>query len=536
MNTTKQSPPPDPRACSDRAGADRLASQIDDAASAVVCDFAAEHLRVSLGALTARGLAVAGWAAQRTVPPLAMLLSNTSSCAAVLLGCLTAGIPVVSLPLPRGNEAGDQYLRFLRTAVRSTGADTVLLDSALAVMAGDQLGVDIVSYETVLGSNTGPGGADWPGFALTQFTSGSTSEPTAVRLTAAQLLANIDAVLSVLGPNGSESVCSWLPLSHDMGLIGMFFGACLGAGPGRAARVTLTLLRPEDFLRAPSSWLTLCSERGATITAAPDFAYAYTARRVSPVGLDLSSLRIAITGAERVSVETLTAFTDRFTPAGFRDRAFSPAYGMAEVGVAASLTPPSERWHHTVRAGMTAVSCGPPLPHYAVTVDSTGADHGIGELLIAGPSVHDAGPDEVRVDGLMHTGDVGFVDAGEVFVLGRSDEVISVRGRKLYPQDIEAAAGSVVGVRSGRVAAVGDGDAGFRVILEAADDHDLGASRALAIAVRGAVNNATGAVASQVHIVPRGSLPLTASGKLRRHALATMAQRPEFPSLPGSLV
>lgn len=378
-----------------------------------------------------------------------------------------------------------------------------------------------------------------------QFTSGSTSVPKGVVLSHACLDANVRALG---GPSGlactAEDVgVSWLPLFHDMGLVGMALGSMFHG-------VSSTLLAPRLFLRRPATWLTTISERRGTISFAPNFAYAYCTRRVRDrdiEGVDLSSWRVAGCGAEPIQGEALRAFARRFEPYGFRASAFLSCYGMAEHtlavtfpalgdGLTIDTVRASDLTEHNVatpageqRSGTVSfVACGRPFPgHELLIVDEAGrgvAERTVGEILLRGPSVmkgYERLDDLTRstlAHGWLHTGDLGYLSGGSLYVCGRKKDLIVVSGKNYYPQDVEWAASEVEGVRQGGVVAFGmnafaGGKERVVLIVESRKGVNVeGLERRL----RHAVMSCVGLRVDEIVIVPAGTLPKTSSGKVQR--------------------
>ena len=388
--------------------------------------------------------------------------------------------------------------------------------------------------------------------ALLQLTSGSTAAPKAVRITHRNLWSNIDAMAAVadLDP-GSDVMVSWLPLFHDMGMVGFLtLPMCRG--------IELVAARPSDFLGSPLMWLQLISRYRGTVTAAPNFAYALAARALARAeGLELSSLRFALNGAEPIDVDAVRAFLAAGARFGLRPTAVVPAYGMAEATLAVSFHPwgtplavdtvdaaALEERGRALPAGEEAARAavrempllGPPLPGIEVVArrsdGSRCAEREVGTLVLRGESITDeyvtaAGPRSTRdADGWLDTGDLGYLTGGSVVVCGRAKDVIIMGGRNIYPTDIERAAQAVAGVRAGNAAAVRI-DAGarretFAVVVESKQAADPAENARIAAGVRGAVAADVGVSPFTVLVVPPGTLPKTPSGKIRRAAAATL--------------
>ncbi|HMF97568.1 MAG TPA: fatty acyl-AMP ligase [Vicinamibacterales bacterium] len=399
-----------------------------------------------------------------------------------------------------------------------------------------------------------PNDAPSPGdIAFVQYTSGSTSMPKGVALTHANLAANIDAFA---GPSGvavdaDDVAVSWLPLNHDMGLVGMVLGALY-------TRRSCVLLTPQTFVKRPAEWLRAVTRHRGTISFAPSFAYDLCVRRVKDLaGLDLSSWRVAGCGAEPVHPAALAAFAEKFAPVGFRSTSFLPCYGLAEHVLAATF-PPRDRGVRIecVAANELAdrrvavdaddsggpstalVSCGSVLPgHQLVVADEHGTalpERHVGEIRLAGPSVmvgyykQGALTDEVIRDGWLRTGDLGYLSRGELFVCGRVRDLIIVHGRKYHPQDLEWAVDDVSGVRRGRVVAFGvESDGADRVVIVAEAGGTV-ASGLLVEEIRKRIGDLFGLYVDEVAVVPSGTVGRTTSGKVQRAATKERYVRGEW--------
>ena len=395
-------------------------------------------------------------------------------------------------------------------------------------------------------------GAPGPGpgaVAFLQYTSGSTRAPKGVRVTHRNLLANLALMHGAFGVEGGTGV-SWLPPYHDMGLIA---GNLLPVYSGMHA----VLMAPLTFLQRPLTWLQAMSKYRAEICGAPNFAYDLAVRRAKPddiAALDLSRWRIAVCGAEPINPETLRSFARTFAPAGFSPRALFPSYGLAEATLLVTGPAPGAgmntlrvdkeallggRAVPTRGAGSTeVVSCGTPLAPAGVTIlePSEGralADGLVGEIVVSGPCVADgyhrsASADDQRAFArdVVRTGDLGFMHAGELYVVGRIKEVLIVRGRKYHPHDLEATlVERVEGIAPGRVLVGGWEDEGEpRPVVMVEPMAALGEveSAALMREVQATIRRDHG-ISIEVALLERGGLPKTSSGKLRRlEAIASL--------------
>jgi fatty-acyl-CoA synthase len=389
-----------------------------------------------------------------------------------------------------------------------------------------------------------------------QYTSGSTTSPRGVMVTHANLMANI---VTFLGPHGLDGgpgdvAVSWLPLYHDMGLIGFILGPLVYIGPA-------VILPTTSFARDPRVWLKAIDKYRGTISYAPNFAYAQVLKRLRDQdleSLDLSCWRVAGCGAEPIHAPTLLSFAERLAPAGFRAEAFMPSYGLAESTLAVSIYPHDALLRidridaETLKLGRAhpaaenngkasdLVSCGPPLPDHQVAIVNddwmTLPEREVGEIVVKGPSVakgYFRNPEATAAtwrDGWLRTGDLGYLADGELFVCGRSKELIIIRGANYYPQDIELTVRDLPGVKRGNVAAfsVNEGAEERLVILAEADPREGDALRQ-AIATR--IREATGLDVHRIALVPAGTLLRTTSGKLQRRKMKQLYEQGEAPSI-----
>ena len=360
--------------------------------------------------------------------------------------------------------------------------------------------------------------------ALIQYTSGSTGDPKGVLLTHANLLANIRAIGEAIDIRPDDVGVSWLPLYHDMGLIGAWLGALYFGIP-------IAILSPLAFLARPARWLWALHAHRGTVSPAPNFAYDLCVRKVADDeirGLDLSSWRLAFNGSEPVSAETIERFTRRFAPYGFRPEAMCPTYGLAEASVGLTVAPPGRR----PRVDGRVVSCGRPLPGHEIRiVDAAGRpvpERAEGRIEFRGPSVtrgYFRNPEATRTtfrEGWCDSGDLGYWADGELFVTGRRKDIIIKAGRNLHPQEIEELVGDVPGVRKGCVAAFGVADPaiGTERLVVAAESRETGpeARERLRGRIVERVLAAVGVPPDSVVVCAPHSVLKTPSGKVRRAA------------------
>jgi acyl-CoA synthetase (AMP-forming)/AMP-acid ligase II len=455
----------------------------------------------------------------------AAVLTNTRACVTALIGAWRAGCTLASLPLPARGMSPEGYADQLNRFCTAAGAQSLLVDAQHAEML-DGVSLPMRTFDEL--ESGGPRTSSAGSGALVQFTSGSVGTPKGIYLTLEAVGANCLAIIDALAPGPGDSLCSWLPLSHDMGLIGQLLSS-LSAGASRFGHHCLTLMKPETFMANPRSWLRTCSEKGATLTVVPNFALDLAVRTSRRLGaLDLSRLRSIIVGSESVRAETLERFGETFEPAGFRPMAFCPAYGLAEATVAVTIVLPHEPWRSIAQpndptfpdaTGRPLVSTGAPVQRVDVRV---AADDGeVGPIEFRSPSQlsrYIGAELSLTDDGYFTTGDIGLMDDGELFVIGRGDEAIVVAGRNVFPDDIESAV-QHESIRPGCIAAVAAPDGGLAVVAEPKGVMSVAELETACRGIRTATASQTGWSPATVAFVPRGSLPKTPSGKLRRLAI-----------------
>ncbi|HET6411715.1 MAG TPA: AMP-binding protein [Anaeromyxobacter sp.] len=376
---------------------------------------------------------------------------------------------------------------------------------------------------------------------LVQFSSGSTVDPKPVALTHAALRTMADALVCETRPDrSSDALVSWLPLYHDMGLVGCLLGAATYPGP-------LVLIAPEHFLARPALWPRAIARHRGTISAAPAFAYAYVADRVRPAdleGLSLSSWRLALNGAEPISGEAMRRFAFRLAPQGFDPGALVPVYGLSEATLAVTFSrpgrPPMGRHVDPVRLARDGevvpgdrevISVGSPVPGAEVALrDDEGAELGegrLGRIWVRGPALmrgylgDAAATERTLKGGWLDTGDLGFVIGGELYVHGRVKDIVVIRGANRSAGEFEEPLAAVPGLRPGCAVAVGSSEGGegeaLLILAERARGIPAGEGDvALLSEVRRVVLEATGVEPRVVHLLEPGTLPRTSSGKLRR--------------------
>ncbi|MBV9949187.1 MAG: fatty acyl-AMP ligase, partial [Myxococcales bacterium] len=495
------------------------------------------------------------------------------------LGAIRAGaIPVPIYP-PMALGQLQAYLDNTRHIVAKSGARVLVTTAPIKRLLGTVQAAcpaleQVVAIEGIRES-TEPLKAERIGLddvALLQFTSGSTSRPKGVALTHANVAANVRCIMvDGLRVTPEDIGVSWLPLYHDMGLIGFVLAPLYN-------RVPVVHLPALLFLKRPITWFQAMSRHGGTTAYAPNFAYALCVKRIRPTelqGIDLSKWRIAGCGAEPIRPETLEAFAEAFAPVGFRREALLPSYGMAESTLAVTFSEletgmrtigvdgPSlwETGRATIvpeddERAVRLVSCGREFPEHRIRIfspeDATSEapleERAVGEVRIAGPSVmHGYWEDTERTresfaGPYLRTGDLGFVHEGRLYICGRLKEVVIVNGRNYYPQDMEWEAGKVSGVRKGNVVAFGARDPSGverdreRVVLafEVQDTDRLAQSSSLVGEVRKAVQEGMGLTLDDVVALPPGALPKTSSGKLQRNRTRELYETGELMGRPAA--
>ncbi len=383
--------------------------------------------------------------------------------------------------------------------------------------------------------------------AFLQYTSGSTGDPKGVILTHANLLANIRVDGEAIQADGNDVFVSWLPLYHDMGLIGAWLGSLYHTP-------LLVIMSPLAFLTRPQRWLWAIHRHRGTLSAAPNFAYELCLHRIDDPelkGLDLSSWRIAFNGAEPVSPATVQGFCKRFGPYGLRPESLSPVYGLAECSVGLTF-PPLHRGplidrvqrEPLLRAGralpardsdskaLRLVACGKPLAGHEIRVVDPGdrelPERQEGRLEFRGPSATSGyfrNPEDTRR--LFHgdwldTGDRAYIAGGDLYITGRTKDIIIRAGRNIYPQELEQAVGEIPGIRKGLVAAFGstDPDSGTErlVVLAETRKKDPDELEALRTQINAVAVDLVGTPPDDVVLAPPNTVLKTSSGKIRRAA------------------
>jgi fatty-acyl-CoA synthase len=495
---------------------------------------------------------------------LAIILPENDDFLFTFFGALRAGIIPVPIYPPTGLGQVKGYLESTRHVVARSGARALVTTPAIQRLLGG-VEASCPALERMLSIHEVQAAREelYPvkiapeDIALLQFTSGSVARPKGVMVSHASLMANVEGINRQGLRVGPEDVAvSWLPLYHDMGLIGFVVAPLV-------ERVPVILLPPLSFLRRPAVWLRAISRHRGTISYGPNFAYALAVKRIRPeelAGVDLSCWRIAGCGAEPIRSDTIETFVRTFAPWGFPRSAFVPSYGMAEAtlavsfetrgqgarfddvhgpslheeGAAKPISPEHPEAVRLVRCGQVIDGhkaaifapedplCERPLPERAV-----------GEIRLRGPSLMQGYFDEpeqtaeAMAGGWFHTGDLGYLTDGDLVVCGRAKEVLIVNGRNFYPHDIEWAAGRVAAVRKGNVVAFGSPGRDRERVVVVFETNLVTADERLRARgeVRQAIQEALGLTVDEVVAVKAGVLPKTSSGKLQRLLTRALHER-----------
>ncbi len=464
-------------------------------------------------------------------------------------GVLLVGAVPVPLYPPMRLGRLDRYQ--IRTAKMLTSAKihTVLVDGGVSNLVEEALNIsgcrgfrlsdlprDGSVFETV----------DRDDLALIQFSSGTTVDPKPVALTHRAVMAQAVALNSFWPDDASvrNTGASWLPLYHDMGLIGCVF-------PALERPSELTLIPPEVFVARPAQWLRAISRYRATVSPAPNFAYGLCLERIRDQeldGVDLSCWRVALNGAEPIAPTIAREFCRRFSRWGFRPEAMTPVYGLSEAALAVTFSSIEKTFETRKVArgplrsdgevvldkdGMELISVGEPLPGFEIAIrrfDGKPLPEGrVGVIWVKGPSLmkgylhQPETTSAVMPDGWLDTGDLGFVLDGKLFVTGRAKNVLIVRGQNHAPEEIESIVSALPGVRAGGCAAVSfmpEGEPTERVVVFVESQNKPKSHRAKEIATISAnrVLALTGIKLDKIEVLNPGTLPRTSSGKIRRAA------------------
>jgi acyl carrier protein len=486
--------------------------------------------------------------------PVAIMLPSGPDYFFSFFGVLLAGgIPVPVYPPARPSQLEDHMRRHVRILENCLASTLITVAEAKRVAQLLKSQVRNLRHIVSVAELTVPGAVPTlpalrsSDIAFLQYTSGSTGNPKGVVLTHANLLANIRAMGKVVEAGPKDVFVSWLPLYHDMGLIGAWLGSLYYAA-------LFVVMSPLSFLSRPERWLWAIHRYRGTLSASPNFGYEYCLRRLKDEdleGLDLSSWRAAFNGAEAVSPDSVQQFCKRFAAFGFRDKAMMPVYGLAESTVGLAFPPLQRgalidrvdrdtfsRSGHAVPAptddqhALRFASSGPPLPGHQVRVVDT-AGHELperqeGRLQFRGPSstsgyYRNAEKTQDLFQGdWLDSGDLAYIANGEVYITGRIKDIIIRAGRNIYPHELEEAVGLISGIRTGRVAVFGSKDAVTAterlIVLAETRSEDEAERDKLRAEVNALATDLVGAPPDEIVLAPPGTVLKTSSGKIRRAA------------------
>lgn len=519
---------------------------------------------ISYGHLARRSRAVAAWLQERGLAGSRALLLYPPGLEFICgyLGCLSAGVVAVPGVPPQGRSQNHRALTRMKRLIADADAKVILGGrEVLATLAAQAEHLPELDGITCVATEDIPDEAadSWrepdltaDSVAFLQYTSGSTSAPRGVMVTHGNLLDNQRAITERMGHTPDtlaeydhELFGSWLPVYHDMGLIGPVLNTVhLGA--------TATLFSPLHFLQRPARWLTALSRYRPHTSGGPNFAYELCLKHATPElldGLDLGRWKVAFNGAEPVRAATLRRFAETFAPAGFRREALYPCYGLAEATLIVTGgsvdTPPTlaaapGSGTHVGAADAAAVGSGRPIPGTTVVIADPERreelpEGEVGEIWVSGAGVakgywrNALATRETfratlndRPDRFLRTGDLGFLREGELFVTGRLKDLMVIDGRNHYPQDLELSAEMSHGaLRPGCTAAfsVDGGVEGEQPVIVAETAPDAAAdSERITEVIRSAIGEAHGLAVRDVVLVHPGTIPKTSSGKIQRHA------------------
>ena len=497
---------------------------------------------------------------------------------AAFFGCLAAGAIAVPAYPPKGNRTKDRNLRQILAIIADANPRYALVSQSIFRNLGpalpnlpqlkhlDWIVSDLLEESQGNDYQTPELASDQ--LAFLQYTSGSTGNPKGVMVSHGNLLANSEMIRNAFGTNEHTTCVGWLPLYHDMGLIGNVIQPLYS---GFACH----LMSPAAFVASPFRWLSLITKHRAVVSGGPNFAYEHCVNRIDQTqmqGLDLTSWKLAFNGSEPIQAETMARFSRAFAPSGFRHDSHFPCYGMAETTLMISgCSPKKEPTTRRVAEEALAqhrialqtdsqgksrllVSSGPPAKGLMVEVVHPQTRQRckpleVGEIWVQGPSVAQGYWDQPQLTrhsfkaqieddphgGLfLRTGDLGFVLEGEIYITGRSKDLIILRGRNLYPQDIERAVQvNVPGMRKGAGAAFtveGEGEQKLVIAQEVSRTHlrKIDVDRAMN-QIRLAVFKHQEVRVHTVVLVSPGGCPKTTSGKIRRSACRNLFLKKQLP-------
>lgn len=473
------------------------------------------------------------------------------------MGSLYAHLVPCPLPLPVAFSAPGVYAESLSRVIKVAEPNAILVSKEYLPLLNNQLtdynflflgAIDALGDEQEDLPTHSPNPHD---LAYIQFSSGTTSAPKGIAISHESVIANIHAMtIDALELSGSDRGASWLPFYHDMGLVG-------GVLSPIAIHMSMDFLPTRDFIRRPALWLTMISRAGATLSYAPSFGYQLAAKRKPKIDdLDLSSWRIAGIGGDMVMADSLHSFAENYKDYGFKKTSFVPSYGMAEVSLGATFSKLNQDIQ-TDRLELTAleegrvvlengsksntrefVSCGAVIKGHEIMIKTSNGeiakDREIGTVFLKGPSVmlgyHNNEVETARMldeDGWLNTGDIGYLNEGNLTLTGREKDLIIINGRNIWPQDIEwLVEGSVDRVKEGRSIAFSgplDKEAGGEVICVVVEcrSQDEATRQELKQAVESVVKS-TFSLTPIVALSDSGLIPKTSSGKLSRSKARSM--------------
>lgn len=483
----------------------------------------------------------------------ALLAESDGDFARVFFACQYAGLVPVPMPLPSAFGGRDTYVSHVRRMIESSGSRAAFGPAALASWLDDAVaGLDLVFHGTLATFNETVPAADCvlpepspESLSYIQFSSGSTRFPLGVAVTQKAFMANARAIAKYgLMIEAGDRCVSWLPLYHDMGLVGFLLTPL-------TCQISIDLLPTHEFARRPLVWLDMIGRNRGTLSYSPSFGYELCARRAETMNishLSLESWRAAGIGGDMIRPEVLERFAQRFAERGFSAGAFTPSYGMAEATLALTFSPPGKgcRTDATdvklLESSQIAappsdpdapcrdfVICGPILPGHAIEIrNEAGEPMGeryVGRVFVRGPSLmreYFQHPDEtaavLSADGWLDTGDLGYLLDGEIVITGRAKDLIIVNGRNIWPQDLEwTVETTIAGLRSGDVAVFSvDPGTGETVCVLVHCRMQKDEERARFQTEIAGLLRARHGVETEIVLVPPHSLPKTSSGKLSR--------------------
>lgn len=497
--------------------------------------------------------------------PVILVMTDPESAIIAILGCMIAQCPPTPVYPPLNLAAISGFLKFITHVAARSSATFVIADpqpyGILGNVTKDAPPIRGVAQfsDVMMSAQVLEIPKTFPDTAFLQFTSGSTSTPKGVMVQHSGLAANLEMIRAASHMNSNSCVVTWLPVYHDMGLIGTVLNAI-------TLPCKLVVIPPIVFLKHPKLWLELITRFRGTHTAAPNFAYGLCARRVSDrSGIDLSSMTTFICGAEPVLPKTMEDFINHFVDAGLNPASLVPAYGLAEATLAVTFTPylrglKTDRVDlEALTAGRTALrldhdanivriaSCGVPMPGLSVRVVSEDgqqiSERKIGEIQVSGPSVsagyigdQSATRESRSDDGWLKTGDLGYIAEGELYVCGRIKDVIIVAGKNYHAHDLESAAAEVNGVRTGNVVAFSSKNHDGESVVVIAETRNEQRSGELGKEIRNHLAKTIGISPDHVLVVPPATLPKTSSGKLKRSETKLLYEKGELGKKTSTLL